>query len=181
MSKKKILFEGYELEVDSSGNLVFDGSVISVAALDVGDVKTVSTSTVPTGFLECDGSAISRTTYADLFAVIGTTYGVGDGSTTFNIPDLRGEFVRGWDNGRGVDTGRSIATAQTDAFQGHWHNLRGESGANGGGGRVDVQGIGTNAGNDHVQAPVTDGSSGTPRTASETRPTNVAMMYCIKY
>ncbi len=63
-------------------------------------------------FLPCDGSAISRTTYADLFDVIGTVFGVGDGSTTFNVPDLRGEFIRGWDNGAGVDSGRTFGSWQ---------------------------------------------------------------------
>ena len=67
----------------------------------------------PAGWLECNGSAVSRTTYAALFAAIGTEYGVGDGTTTFNLPDLRGEFMRGWDNGRGrhhllMPSGKSI-------------------------------------------------------------------------
>lgn len=70
--------------------------------------------TLPHDWLVCDGSAISRTTYPDLFVVIGTTYGVGDGSTTFNIPDLRGTFIRGWDNGRGVDAGRVFGSEQDD-------------------------------------------------------------------
>ena len=73
--------------------------------------------TAPEGFLKANGAAVSRTTYADLFAAIGTTFGSGDGSTTFNLPDLRGEFPRGWDDGRGVDTGRSFGTAQLDQMQ----------------------------------------------------------------
>ena len=52
-------------------------------------------SSSPTGFLFCDGSAVSRSTYADLFAIISTTYGVGDGSSTFNLPDIRGRVVAG--------------------------------------------------------------------------------------
>ncbi len=64
----------------------------------------------PAGFLACNGAAVSRTAYARLFSRISTTFGVGDGSTTFNLPDLRGEFIRGWDSGRGVDTS-SIALA----------------------------------------------------------------------
>lgn len=64
------------------------------------------------GALLCDGSAISRASYADLFAIIGTTYGAGNGSTSFNIPDLRGEFIRGLDNGRGVDSGRTLGSYQ---------------------------------------------------------------------
>ena len=50
----------------------------------------------------------SRTTYANLFNVIGTSFGAGNGSTTFNVPDLRGYFIRGWDNGKGTDAGKNI-------------------------------------------------------------------------
>ena len=69
---------------------------------------------VPTGWLECNGAAVSRTTYASLFAAISTKWGVGDGSTTFNLPETRGEFLRGWDHGRGIDAGRAFASAQAD-------------------------------------------------------------------
>ncbi len=81
-------------------------------AVPPGGVFYLATSTVPTGYLECNGAAVSRTTFAALFAAIGTTYGAGDGSTTFNVPDLRGEFVRGWDHSRNVDAGRSLASFQ---------------------------------------------------------------------
>ena len=64
-----------------------------------GEVKIWTTASAPTGYLLCDGSAVSRTTYASLFAVIGTTYGTGDGSTTFNIPDFRDKAPVG--NGSG--------------------------------------------------------------------------------
>lgn len=67
---------------------------------------------IPSGWLECDGSEVSRTEYAALFAKIGTTNGAGDGSTTFNLPETRGEYVRGFDNGRGVDSGRVLGTWQ---------------------------------------------------------------------
>lgn len=66
----------------------------------------------PGGWLLCQGQAVNRTTYAALFAAIGTAFGVGDGSTTFNVPDMRGEFPRGLDAGRGVDTGRTLGSAQ---------------------------------------------------------------------
>lgn len=65
------------------------------------------TSSTPTGYLVCNGAAISRTSYADLFSVIGTIYGVGDGSTTFNIPDFRGEFLRGYKSGVSAEIGVS--------------------------------------------------------------------------
>ena len=67
----------------------FDGaSLTDVQGLNTGIVIPWSSVSIPSGFLECDGTAVSRTTYSALFAVVGTTYGIGDGSTTFNIPDL---------------------------------------------------------------------------------------------
>ena len=84
----------------------------------VGQVCFFAMLTPPTGFLKCNGAAVSRTTYTALFAAIGTTYGIGNGSTTFNLPDARGEFFRGWDDGRGVDTGRGIGTAQAQDWKG---------------------------------------------------------------
>ena len=129
---------------------------------------------------------MSRTTYAALFAVIGTTYGAGDGSTTFALPDLRGEFVRGLDAGRGVDVGRAIGAAQADAFQGHTFgsatnqrlNVLGSyavASASGTGG-VYTENLGTGT----IVSPQADGTNGTPRTAAETRPRNVALLACIK-
>jgi microcystin-dependent protein len=152
-----------------------------------GAVMAFARSSVPTGWLKCNGAAVSRTTYANLFAAIGTTYGAGDGSTTFNLPDLRGEFIRGYDDGRGVDSGRGFGTAQTDAFQGHYHSplspmtmFVGESSASN---TSPVTGSGyTNSVSTSTTGnPASNGTHGTPRTAAETRPRNVAMMYCIKY
>lgn len=79
-------------------------------------------STAPAGWLKANGAAVSRVAYAELFAAIGTTYGVGDGFTTFNLPDLRGEFVRGWDDGRGVDGGRALGSSQSGSIQSHAHS-----------------------------------------------------------
>ena len=68
----------------------FDGANLTgIEGIPTATIVPWSDSTVPSGFLECDGTAVSRTTYADLFAIIGTTYGSGDGSTTFNVPDLQ--------------------------------------------------------------------------------------------
>ena len=89
----------------------------------VGSVFNLATTTVPTGFLECNGAAVSRSTYATLFATISTTWGAGDGSSTFNLPDLRGQFVRGWDNSAGVDSGRSFASSQSDQNKSHNHSI----------------------------------------------------------
>ena len=98
---------GQMLQTNGSGALSFT----SVQGVPSGSVFCMAVATVPSGYLECNGAAVSRSTYAVLFAVIGTAYGTGNGSTTFNLPDLRGEFVRGFDNGRGVDNGRSIASS----------------------------------------------------------------------
>lgn len=75
--------------------------------------------TAPTGWLKANGAAISRTAYADLFAAIGTTFGAGDGVNTFNLPDLRGEFLRSWDDSRGIDSGRSLGGWQSGSPVAH--------------------------------------------------------------
>lgn len=86
-----------------------------------GAVMHFARSTAPTGWLKANGAAVSRTAYAGLFAAIGTTFGVGDGSTTFNLPDMRGEFLRGWDDARGVDSGRGFGTWQDSDNKSHTH------------------------------------------------------------
>jgi len=77
----------------------------------------------PDGWHRCNGAELSRTVYALLFSRIGTTYGEGDGSTTFNLPDFRGEFIRCWDDGRGVDPGRERMSIQES--QNIWHEHKG--------------------------------------------------------
>ena len=81
-------------------------NVVSSALIPVGVINPYAGSTAPTGWLLCSNQPVSRTTYSALFAVIGTTYGSGDGSTTFNVPDLRGRTVAGLDNMDGTDAGR---------------------------------------------------------------------------
>jgi len=110
---------GAFLQTDGSGNLSFQ----IVAGVPTSAVFCVAVATVPTGYLECNGNAVSRTTYAALFAIIGTNYGTGDGSSTFNLPDLRGEFIRGFDNGKGTDSGRSIASSQSAQNASHNHSI----------------------------------------------------------
>lgn len=85
---------------------------------EIGEVKIWPAGVVPAGYLECNGAAVSRTTYAALFAVIGTTYGAGDGSTTFNLPDYRGEFIRGWANGSTNDPDAASRTNRGDGTAG---------------------------------------------------------------
>jgi phage-related tail fiber protein len=95
---------------------------VDAAADGTGRISFYARTTAPPGEVKANGGAYSRTVYSRLFGVIGTTFGAGDGSTTFNVPDLRGEFLRGWDDGRGVDTGRALGSAQGQMFQDHTHN-----------------------------------------------------------
>lgn len=153
-------------------------------------------STPPSGWLECNGQAASRTTYAGLFAVIGTTYGSGDGATTFNVPDLRGEFVRGWDHGRGVDTGRALGSAQADAVQDHNHTVQTynqsldaganpspRSFANRNAAQFNFGAAGTGSGGTHFgdgRTSLLAGNGLGYRGAAETRPRNVSLLPIIK-
>lgn len=166
--------------------------VMSFKKLDtykIGDIKFISSTDIPSGWFECNGAEISRTDFSELFEVIGTTFGEGDGSDTFNLPDLRGEFIRGWDHGRGIDPGREFGSNQEDAFQGHrfaqyFRNDYSSSGNNGAG-RGDFSsssdgfgGTGSSIGT--ISSIISDGTNGTPRIADETRPRNVAFMFIIK-
>ena len=131
--------------------------------------------TAPTGWLKANGAAISRTTFSALFDAIGTTFGAGDGSTTFNLPDMRGEFPRGWDDGRGVDSWRSFGTAQGDELKSHRHDVNAELPDNGGpNGRPMWAGRRlNNTTNLFGRTQFTGGD--------ETRPRNIALLACIKF
>ncbi|NLO90692.1 MAG: phage tail protein [Elusimicrobia bacterium] len=154
----------------------------AVNGYNPGDFKIIAQSTAPAGFLKCNGAAISRTTYSALFAVIGTTFGVGDGSTTFNLPDLRGEVIRGYDDGRGVDSSRTLGSAQGDAFQGHTHSTQVTNSPNPYDSRFSGGSTtGTLTDRTLDGAPQAYSSYGTPRVAAETRPRNVALLFCVKY
>ena len=170
------------------GGLATDGDGSALTGVRViGEVAAFAFTTVPTGWLECDGSTVLRTTYSALFTAIGTTFGAGNGSTTFKIPDLRGEFVRGWDDTRGIDSSRAFGSAQADALDAHNHLTVVDTASSGGF---------SWAGGDHIRQSGSygdstyrlQGSNGTPSEGltsdtggNETRPRNIAMMYCIKF
>ena len=142
---------------------------------EAGRVSWFAGSTVPSGWLEANGDVVSRSTYAALFTAIGTTYGAGDGSTTFKIPDLRGEFIRGWDHGKGTDSGRAIGTAQSGAIESHLHTI----------GFVNRPSRGTPDAPDDISPTSVSGHTTVANSGStggsETRPRNIALMACIKY
>ena len=141
-----------------------------------GAVMAFAMNSAPTGWIECSGNAVSRSTYADLFAAIGTTFGTGDGSTTFNLPNLRGEFIRGWDNGRGVDDTRTFGSAQSSQLQEHSHALAFNS-RNVGDPPNPIT-IGDAQGSGSTKQTNSTGTTGD--FGDETRPRNIALMYCIK-
>jgi len=152
-----------------AGYGITDGATGTSESVPVGTVIYHSANTPPTNFIKANGDAVSRTTYSDLFTVIGTTYGAGDGSTTFNVPDLRGEFMRGWDDSRGIDNGRNFGSSQADELKAHTHTF--STHYNTGAGGVPLQGTSSPTGT------VTTSSTG----GSETRPRNIALLACIKY
>lgn len=143
----------------------------------------------PAGWIKANGALLSRTTYADLFAAAEADglvtesawstnswgrFSVGDGSTTFRIPDLRGEFIRSWDDGRGIDSGRSRGVLQSDAFRSHTHatSPSGTLLGNNGSGTALSSGSGT---------AVNYGTSIASTGGAETRPRNQALLACLKY
>ena len=140
----------------------------------VGEVAFFARSTPPAGWLKANGAEVSRTTYAALFAAIGTTFGAGDGRSTFNLPDLRGEFIRGVDDGRNVDSGRGLGTAQGDAIKTHTINVP-NSGYEG---NVLGSWFYAERGNGNNNQPE---NKITYNGENETRPRNVALLACIKY
>lgn len=104
-------------------------------AMWIGEIKTMvypNIPSLPSGMevVPCDGRAISRTTYATLYSLIGTSFGVGDGSTTFNIPDYRGLFLRGWNGGSSRDAGRVFGSIQQSGLPNHNHTFSGTTGIN---------------------------------------------------
>ncbi len=174
-----------------------------------GTVAYFGHSAVPNGWLACDGSAVSRAMYADLFTAIGTTYGAGDGSTTFNIPDLRGVVARGHDSmgtsstARGLDPGRVLGSYQADAYASHNHGVNdpGHQHVIGftqnysvagqgnfsttyggvGGGAAALSYSGSTAGNNLVANQTGTGITVASSGGTETRPKNLAMIAGIEY
>jgi len=158
----------------------------------VGVIQAWPTATVPLGYLECDGADISRTDFVSLFDVIGLNYGTGSG-TTFTIPDLRGEFIRGFNNGEANDPDAGVRTDRGDGTQGdnvgtkqlgetaaHIHNLTSWklTSFDGTGGRNTV---GADAGGSGSLEPQYDDEMVLSTVGNETRPRNVYMMYIIKF
>jgi len=171
--------------------------------LPTGTVLAYAGTSAPSGWLTCDGTAVSRSTYAALYTAIGVAHGYGDNSTTFNLPDYRGRFVRGGDAmfggsaasrdpdkaGRtaantGGNTGNAVGSVQGDVMQGHYHSYQTRYGGSIGNdsyiaGLASPTSVSGTA-RAEIYGPSNDGTTGAPRTSSETRPLNAYVNYIIK-
>lgn len=160
------------------------------SGLKAGTIAFFGMTTAPAGWIKANGAIISRITYSDLFSAISTTYGAGNGTTTFALPDLRGEFPRFWDDSRGVDTSRGIGSSQTGATR---LLMNGSSTGNNPEGNSTTGIITHKPGVEMIGIEATFWGSYTNRVtlrnamdttwggASETRPRNIALLACIKY
>lgn len=148
----------------------------------IGEIIMWPLATAPAGTLECDGTAVSRSTYAALFAVIGTTYGVGDSSTTFNLPDYRGEFLRGWAHGSTNDPDRASRTSRGDGTTGDNIGTKQAGGVEAHTHTVSISNVTTTTTGGASGRMAQGGSINTGSTGgNETRPRNVNIMFCIAY
>lgn len=174
----------------------------TTSLIPIGTIIAFGGTTIPTGWLLCDGTEVSRTTYSALFTAMGVSWGGGNGSSTFNLPDLRGRFLRGRDGGAGndpeaaartalfpgtgVSTGDNIGSYQADAFQGHIHTWITEIAADGTGGGSISSGDKDSDQNIHTyfgaktHTIITDAVNGVPRISSESRSKNAYVNFIIK-
>lgn len=180
-------------DTDLKGFYFFNGINWNCVTTPAGTVDYFANSTTPIGYLECNGQAVSRTQYPELFNAIAVLYGPGDGTTTFNLPDLRGEFIRGADNGKGTDPGRVIGGNQGGTLivgdfdgsptpgslyspAGTYQNLYGADPFD-----ATVYSPATTQAVYAVSTNVTATAASLSGYIGATRPRNIALLPCIKY
>ncbi len=167
---------------------VLAGYINTDTNIPAGTILAYANNSIPTGYLLCDGSAVSRTTYATLFTNIGTTWGAGDTTTTFNLPDLEGAFLRGTGT-HGTNkmadnnyyAGPAVGAYENDQFQGHKHEVAVTASSTS---DVSLAEIGNNVLAGYFATrpdPITDGTNGTPRFGDETRAFAAGVKFIIKY
>ena len=157
---------GNNITLDDQGNVAIAGTVTadsfvttgggSVGGRLTGEVIAYAGASAPADWQECDGSEAATQALKDVLGVD-------------NVPDLRGEFIRGWDNGRGVDAGRDLLSTQDDAYGSHAHSVTYRDAGSGFGSPKSC----TSSGSTRAHSTSSSGSS-------ETRPRNIALMYIIK-
>lgn len=204
---RKVLNDALPIEFGGTGETRVEYALSNIGGVSTylltrfftGRLTYFAMATAPTGWLLCDGSAVNRQTYRPLYLRIGTRYGAGDGTTTFNLPDLRGYFIRGLDMLANVDPSRTLGSTQGDANGGHGHtaetSLDGDHNHNyhelsfslkdlgpsdveardGAPRKIDLrEAAETSESGEHTHV-ITLASTG-----SENRPKNVALLPCIK-
>ena len=165
----------------------------AATATPVGSMTMYAGTSIPTGWLLCNGQAVSRTTYASLFNAISTTWGVGDGSTTFNVPDMResspygaGTYSVVTGTTHGAITAHdalALGASAEDRAQGHWHEIElynNGTTPNVSSGTPPYSAPGTPVVINRVRQMVTDGTNGTPRMGATTRGKIIGLNFIIK-
>ena len=171
---------------DSSSNIINVASTASVESENVGALLTSASQDIPKNHLLCDGASLLKTGFPELFKKLGISYG-SDDADHFNIPDFRGKFLRGFDDGAGVDVGRIFGISQDDSFQGHYHQMMHSTPAAGSGAGIQYDSRGGPATQYDITTTATaaraefEGVNGVPRTSDETRPINETVNYFIRY
>jgi microcystin-dependent protein len=163
----------------------------SVTLVPTGAVMPFAMNSAPSGWLAANGAAVSRVTYAALFAAIGTTYGVGDGTTTFALPDLRGIFLRGSGSQTisGITYNKTFGAKETDENKAHRHFIVNDDGATDtiptNSNFVARRGASTSFSTQNYLLTSTSTNPSLGLTSAsgetETRPANIALLYCIKF
>lgn len=194
-----------QLSVASGGIAVAQlAAAVAAALCPAGVVLPYGGTSAPTGWLLCDGSAVSRSTYATLFSAIGVAFGSGNGTTTFNVPDTRGRFIRGLQgaasagasNGRedatdvaarvasasGGNTGNNVGSLQYNDAKAHTHTWNMGTGYGATAGSFFATGLGQgDAGSVGTVTTTSSGGSGlTGASGAESRPANLAFNHIIK-
>jgi microcystin-dependent protein len=202
LNDARTVSEIVDADIDPAAGIVSTklSTATQQSLVPAGAVMPFAMNLAPAGWLAADGTAVSRSTYAALFAAIGTTHGAGDGSTTFALPDLRGIFVRGRGSQTisGTSYSGTFATKQGAAMLNHTHSGTTSSNGNhnhtsnfkvlarGSGGDNALVGA---LGDDITRNTSSNGAhthtltTGNPSAGggAETRPANIALLYCIKF
>lgn len=174
MKIRQVDIKGEVYDIEAYENPIPTGSVFPFAGI-----------TAPEGFLLCNGQEVSRFTYAKLYGVLGDTYGAGDGTTTFNLPDYREATLVGAGQNEKLSIKEhdvyNVGEFKDDQMQGHWHNIKDGAKSEGGGSDRNALGDPGGGSNDTiVRNPINDGENGIPRTGTTTHGKQVGINFIIK-
>lgn len=176
-----------QLATQQSIKAYVDNSISAAGGVPVGMIASFA-ATCPTGWLTANGTAVSRATYASLYSFMGDAFGEGDGSTTFHLPDLRGKFLRGFDNSAGNDpdaasrtacntggnTGDNIGSCQDGAVGNHTHSFSAKDNGVIGSANIILAAASGSGSDTSFNFPMNS-------PGNETRPLNVYVVFCIKH